>query len=148
MLVLGQRWVIARSVRQSCSEAKPSSAARAARCWSVLLRRRRAAVTWRGEGVTPAVSSGRGVCAGGGVIHALGVPGAPPLRETSAAEVTCSDERIVGGGEPTHMGNVDKQHVRQNPRRVGQQFRVVSIWNRRLPLLLVTSAGDAPPARS
>jgi hypothetical protein len=31
---------------------------------------------------------------------ALGVPGAPPLREICSAEITCSDERIVAGGEP------------------------------------------------
>ncbi len=57
MLVVGHRRVIARSARYVCSDGKPSSRARAARCWSVQVRRRRAAVTWRGDGVMSAMSS-------------------------------------------------------------------------------------------
>ncbi len=57
MLVVGHRRVTARSARYACSDGKPSAAARAVRCWSVLLRRLWAAVTWRGDGVMPAVSS-------------------------------------------------------------------------------------------
>jgi hypothetical protein len=50
----------------------------------------------------------RGDCAAGGAIHAPGVPGAPPLREDPNAQPSCGDERIVGGKQPTHMGNVDR----------------------------------------
>src|SRR6266568_9232801 len=47
----------------------------------------------------------RGVGAGGGVIHAPGVPGAPPLREIRIDEVTCGDHPIGGSGASTRMGN-------------------------------------------
>jgi hypothetical protein len=47
----------------------------------------------------------RGVGAAGGVIHAPGVPGAPPLRETLIDEVTCADGSISGAVRATRMGN-------------------------------------------
>src|SRR6266508_455255 len=126
MVVLGQRRVIARSARYACREAKPSSAARAARCWSVVARRVWAAVTRRGEGLMPAWSSRwrttvvvvPSVGAGRGVIHALGVPGAPPLREIPIDEVPAETCAPSDRGEPTRMGEsglTPGYRIRPNP---------------------------------
>src|SRR6266568_9571294 len=52
----------------------------------------------------PLMLSLRGVCAGGGVIHAPGVPGAPPLREIPIDEVPAETCAPSDRGEPTRMG--------------------------------------------
>src|SRR6266511_2421706 len=54
----------------------------------------------------------RGKGAGGGVIHAPGVPGAPPLREIRIDQVTCADGSITSGMKATRMGNA-RQEVGQ-----------------------------------
>src|SRR6266545_4374413 len=55
----------------------------------------------------PQMVSLRGKGAGSGVIHAPGVPGAPPLREISIDEVTCADGSISSAVRATRMGNTD-----------------------------------------
>ena len=50
----------------------------------------------------------QGVGAGGGVSHALGMPGAPPLREGAADEVTAMIVPPAVG-----VGHADGQHLQQ-----------------------------------
>src|SRR6266487_2931474 len=75
------------------------------RAWARWCRRR----CWRSRTAKPPLTSRRQrPGAAGGVSHALGVPGAPPLREICPAEVTSEDAHIDARAWGTQMGNVDR----------------------------------------
>ncbi len=78
------------------------------RVWARLWRRR----CWRSMTVKPPVM-GRRWCAGaaGGVSHALGVPGASPLREIRAHQGSSGPGALRGTGESTCMGNAERRGI-------------------------------------
>jgi hypothetical protein len=78
--------------RHACRSAKPRRLA----CWS----RRRC---WLSVTVKPLLRTRQPGKRAAGVAHALGVPGAPPLREICSAEVSMGDQRTgVGWGVQAH----------------------------------------------
>src|SRR6266545_5127218 len=97
------RWVASWGMLQpssrTCRQARTSAKPRRLACWSRW--------RWRPSSTVkpPLRTRRRGKRSAGGVSHALGVPGAPPLRKTRTPQVTCADERDAGGGASTRIGN-------------------------------------------